>query len=273
MKKILIVIGAMLIVGALSVFISLGLTKKKAALQVTSTPKASVFINDSQVGTTPYESDQVKPGEINLRLVPEGTGLNTWERKLTLNPNTKLVVSKNFDPDPDKEESQVLYFEKTASKDKAGLMLTSIPDGVSVTVDGQMRGFAPVNLEDISAGDRKIFLSHPAFRSREILARAISGYRLVAEIKLAKDENVASSSATEESNPTETVSKPYVVIKETPTGWLRVRVEPSTSASEAARLNPGEKFSLVEKKQGWYKVKYESGKEGWISSQYADIFE
>jgi len=69
------------------------------------------------------------------------------------------------------------------------------------------------------------------------------------------------------------MAKPYVLIKETPTGWLRVRMEPSTTATEAAKVNPGEKYPLLEEKGGWYKIRYSGDKEGWISAQYATKFE
>jgi N-acetylmuramoyl-L-alanine amidase len=60
-----------------------------------------------------------------------------------------------------------------------------------------------------------------------------------------------------------------VVIKNTPTGWLRVRMEPSLSATEAAKVKPGEKYTLLDEKNGWYKISYKEGEEGWISGRYA----
>ncbi len=48
-----------------------------------------------------------------------------------------------------------------------------------------------------------------------------------------------------------------------------MRKEPSTSAQELAKVNPGEEYPLLEEKSGWYKIEYEIGKEGWISATYA----
>lgn len=74
-----------------------------------------------------------------------------------------------------------------------------------------------------------------------------------------------------------TLPKPYVTIKDTPTGFLRVRSEPSTQATELTRVDPGESFSLVDERvvsgSVWYQIIYQTGKEGWISGQYATKFE
>ncbi len=75
-----------------------------------------------------------------------------------------------------------------------------------------------------------------------------------------------------ESDKTATVEKPYIEILDTPTGFLRVRSEPSTTASESGRVNPKEKYPLLDEKSGWYKIKLSTG-EGWISGRYAQKFE
>jgi len=273
-KKLVILAVVVLLLGLVAFAIwGGGLGGKKAAIQITTTPTAKVFLDDKEVGMTPFETESIKPGDIDLKLVPEDSSLTTWEKRLTINSNTRLIVEKQFNADIEKEESQILYLEKTNEKAKAGLTLVSIPDGVSVTVDGQMRGFAPVKLDDITAGDRKIVVSHPGYKSKEILTRALEGYRLVVEVKLAKEEMSTTDSQQEtEDQPSEQSgsSGDYVVISDTPTGWLRVRMEPSTVASEAAKVNPGDRFLLLDEQSGWYQIEYEQDQEGWISATYAE---
>ena len=62
-------------------------------------------------------------------------------------------------------------------------------------------------------------------------------------------------------------------ILSTPTGWLRVRFEPSLEASEAAKVDTGKTFAYFEEQSGWYQIEYEKGKKGWISAQYANPVE
>jgi uncharacterized protein YgiM (DUF1202 family) len=47
-------------------------------------------------------------------------------------------------------------------------------------------------------------------------------------------------------------------------------MEPSTAASEAAKVNPGDRFLLLDEQSGWYQIEYEQDQEGWISSTYAE---
>ncbi|MFC1647057.1 PEGA domain-containing protein [Patescibacteria group bacterium] len=73
--------------------------------------------------------------------------------------------------------------------------------------------------------------------------------------------------------PTETKDlpdpdKPFVIIKDTPIGYLRVRESSTTSSEEIGRVNPGEKYTILDSQNGWYKIKYEEETIGWISGNY-----
>ena len=60
-----------------------------------------------------------------------------------------------------------------------------------------------------------------------------------------------------------------IQILATPTGILNVRSGPGLSYSVIAKINPGEKYQLLDERPEWYNIKLSSGKTGWISSQYA----
>ena len=240
---------------------------KKGALEIDAIPGAVVYINGEKMGQTPYQDESVFPGDLDLRLEPQGiVGAIAWERRLTITPNTRVVIRKQFAASSDEEFSQILYWEKTGAKKKAGLVLTSVPGGVSVSVDDQMRGFAPVNLEDIGSGEHKLVLTHPGYKSEEILVRTLTDYRLVVEVKLAASGEIARE-VEEEAQVEEAVVK--ILIKDTPTGWLRVRDKASTAGGEVGRVEPGEEYELLDEDNGWYKIEYEQGEQGWISGQYA----
>jgi uncharacterized protein YgiM (DUF1202 family) len=72
------------------------------------------------------------------------------------------------------------------------------------------------------------------------------------------------------------MERPYVEIKDTPTGWLNMRSEPSTAGGDETiikKINPGDKYPFIEANEaGWYKIEYEEGKEGWISGKYAELY-
>jgi len=61
---------------------------------------------------------------------------------------------------------------------------------------------------------------------------------------------------------------PYlVVVRKTPTGFLRVRETPG--GIEIARVNPGDKLPFVDENDGWYQIELESGEMGWVSKSYS----
>jgi hypothetical protein len=60
-----------------------------------------------------------------------------------------------------------------------------------------------------------------------------------------------------------------LTITNTPTGWLRVRQNPS--GKEIGRVLPGETYRLLSEENGWYEIEVSEGAAGWISGQYASV--
>lgn len=86
-----------------------------------------------------------------------------------------------------------------------------------------------------------------------------------ARATLATLKGVAGQVAAAQSSPQPT---PQVEILATPTGTLNVRSDASISSSIITKVNPGDKYPLLEESPGWFKIKLANA-EGWISSQYA----
>lgn len=261
-----------------------------AGLQVKSVPQSTVFLDDKNLGQTPLEELNLKPGEFSLKLVPQTlTGnLSPWETRIKLAGNTQAIVSWEFGETTSSSSGEIMTLEKITDKKSASLTVISSPDSSLVKVDGEPRGFTPLNLDKLEEEDRRITLSAPGFKEKSIEVKLLKSFKLILNVKLAEETTTEKEKISPATTPTTTptpgasgkatptpvkLEKPYVTIKETPTGWLRVRMEPSTVATEAARVNPGESYPLLEEKAGWYKIRYAAGKEGWISGQYAEKFE
>ena len=271
MKRLLFVITIVLLIGGIALLVRSLLLKQKqtAGLQVISEPRATVFLEGKHLGQTPLEDKELEPGEFLIKLVPELESFNSWEQKIKLNPGILTVVKHEFAEDEEYESSEVLTLESLANKKLISLAIISSPDGALVKVNGATRGFAPISLEDVVEGSQLVSLSLPGYLEKEIKAKIILGRKLIINAKLAKEKI-----ETEEASPSaEEKESPYVEIGETPTGWLRVRLEPTTTATEAARVKPGEKYPFLGEEKGWYKIRYDEEKEGWISGQYASKHE
>ncbi len=247
------------------------LNKQESAVKLVSFPPAQVYINGTDAGTTPYENDNLPAGLTTFKLVPDD-GSQIWQRELDLTPNAQTIVNWNFDLEKAQQFGSILYLEKISYRDRADLVVSCQPKSCSITINGQLRGQAPVNIEDIEAGEHTITVSQPGYQSQEVTARTVSGYRLMVEMELATregDEEIIEEPAPAPPRP----EQPKVIILQTPTGWLRVRDGPSTGGEEVARVDPDQEFVLLDEQSGWYKIEYEEGEEGWISAQYAEKLE
>ncbi len=266
------------------------------ALSISTTSQAAVFIDGIQVGsTTSFFSDKIEAKEHLIKLVPEEKDKEfvPWEGKVNIFPNVLTVINHAFGPTEAESAGEIFWLEKIPAKDKSSLAIVSLPDQAVVKVDGEPKGFTPLLLEDLTPRSYQITVVSSGYEERSISAKTVGGFKLIINVHLAqKAEGIqeateaarvilsptSSPKITPSQNttpkPTFSLEKPYVVIKETPTGWLRVRTEPSTSATEAAKVRPGETYPyLNEEKNGWYKIEYEEKKEGWVSGVYVELVE
>jgi len=295
-------------IAATLVLILLGLIVKNklfggpeaGAISVSVNSKSSVFIDNVRVGTSPYTNEKIVSGEHLVKVVPEdaATGLASWEGEVNVMPNVLTIINRNLGQTESVSSGEVFWLEKISSKDKAGLTVVSVPDQAVVKMDGEPKGFAPVSIEDLNPGTYQVVVASTGYEERTIpSAKAVAGYKLIINVQLAKkiegiqEATESGERAEVELTPTTKVTpkltpspkvtskpslippeKPYVKIKETSTGWLRVREEPSASATELAKVDPGEMFPyLNEQKNGWLKIEYEKDKEGWVSGSYVEL--
>lgn len=253
--------------------------KKLAGLNIDSLPEASIFLNGEYQGLTPFKKEELKPGEYLLKLVPRQGDYSSWEKQIKLTSGTATAVSYRFAENEEEVSSQILNLEPIADKKKASLGVSSIPDGAIIKINGETKGFSPLSLEDILEGEHTLLLSAPSFEEKQIKVRLVAGHKLLLNVQLAKEEEEEEASPSAEiageATRSAEIARPYVEIKETPTGWLRVRSEPTTAKdNEVTKVDPGEQFKLLdESENGWYQIEYEPGKKGWISGQYAEKFE
>lgn len=274
---------------------------KTGALQINSTPQAKVFIDGAEKGVTPYLDDMIYTGEHLVKLEPSSpeAGVVGWEGKVTVYPGVLTAIKRQLGTSEALSSGEIVWLEKISAGDKAMISVVSTPDQATVRVDGEPKGFSPLIIENLPAGSHELALFSTGYEEKKIPAKTVSGYKLIVNVNLAQkpetaglqlaakgEENGASaspkpsptptpkSSATPKpsTTPVPTPEKPYVVIKETPTGWLRVRSQPSQTAEELTKVYPGNSFPyLNEEKYGWYKIEYEEGKEGWVSGTYSTL--
>ena len=254
-----------------------------SGLKIQSTPEASVYLDDKLIGKTPYDGRHPS-GNYILKLVADESG-GSWQDKIVLTPQTLVYVKKDIGTSELTSSGDVVSMENIG-KEETEISVTSTPDASIVSIDGMEKGISPVNVP-VLEGEHDIVVNSTGFIGRTIKMKAVKGFRvnISTQLALSPDSPQAqpepTTGETSISQPTGTTSgsapdepaKPYVIIKDTPTDFLRVRFDASIAASEVARLNPGDKVPFLEEKSGWFKVNYGESKEGWISSRYAEKVE
>lgn len=271
MKKVLIiiipVIIAALVLGAFIFFI--GGNSGKGALQVTATPTANVYLNNQLIGQTPLckcdPKDMLSVGQYTIRLVPQQSGFTAFEEKISITKSVLTVVDRSFGGSGTSAGS-VITLTPLSDKEKTELLIVSIPEKADVFLDNSKSGVTPLLMTDVTDSDHEIRLSKEGYLEKSVRIRTVKGYKLSSTIYLGV--NTQPTIALPSPSATPAAAKADVTILSTPTGFLRVRESPSLTAREIFRVNPGEKYELLEEQEDWYRIKLTDGS-GWISSQYA----
>jgi len=294
-KKGLIIAGSAIAIAALIFFLIFNKTffaPSKAALQISSTPNTRVFLNDTEVGITPFFDNSLNAEEYSVKLVPqdESANLIPWEGKVTLTANIVTSINYELGENQEKMSGKIITLERVGDLKSSSLSIVSQPE-VLVKVNGESKDYTPILLENLEPKEYQITLNSPGFVEKEISAQTIAGYKLILSVKLARKDLEGISEATasgEEENqeesqeedqeeeakstPSNDLEKPYVKILSTDTGWLRVRSGPGISFEEIAKVKPEETYPYLEEENGWYKIEVEN-EEGWISGTYAELIE
>lgn len=242
-----------------------------AGLKIDSDPPALVYINNQSEGMTPFNKT-FPPGEISLRLIPQSNSpLPEFRTQLPLTAKTFSYVSRRFSSTGSSGVS--LYFQPSTASETSVQVISSVPESVFVSFDGQSQGSSPLTISPVLPGDHQLLLTSVGFQSRNLLIRVLEGHRLIAQSQL---EPIALPSpappvSPPESSPSATSSASRVTILSTPTGYLRVRSGPSSVSAEIGKIYPGQIFPLISTSSGWVQLdlgKTASPSSGWVSSGY-----
>lgn len=228
---------------------------KPAALQITSTPEASVFLDGKHLGKTPFFSDQLKEGEHEVKITTDSA---SFISKINLQKSTLTVINRQLAENFLSQSGEIL----TLNAGKNGLFVISSPNEATVIVDGKLVGKSPILIEDIEDGEHKVAVSALLYITREFTVKTTAKYQLLAEVTLASQ--IAKEAINKGTLEPKTIK---VEITKTPQGFLRVRQDPITAALEIGRVKPGEEYEVLQEIKDWIKIVFE-GKQGWISTEY-----
>lgn len=268
-STVLYLIGLVLI--GFSVLVLIGFFKEQeAGLLIETEPQSTVYINNIEVGTTPYETTR-KAGEASIKIKPVNIGeikLDAYETNVNLVPGVKTIIKRAFMQKDEDVSGAIVSFEKIGS-DRSYVTVVSIPDNSRIIVDGKNYGFTPLRVS-LDAGDHDLVVSKDGYLEKKLPIKIYKGFKLTASIKLAQisieDSDIKPSTQEKE-------SLGQIRINKTDVGFLRARSGANIGFPEVGRVKPDEVYDILEEGEhaSWYKIKIVSTTnevEGWVSSEF-----
>ena len=280
MKKVLLFLSPLLIAIIVFIVITYFLDKNsgKGALEVTSKPQSNIFLNGKLVGKTPFcmgsekcaVQDRLNVGEYSIKLIPLSGNYNEYDAKIPINKSTVTFVERNFQNGASSSGS-IITLSPVSDKKDAQILIVSFPDKADIFLDNSRVDITPKLIENVTESEHDLLVSKNGYFNKLLKIKATLGYKLTSLIFLGINPDFSTPSSTPSATPTPTTlpAPQKVIILNTPTGFLRVRMEASIASAEIDRVHPAEVYELLDEKDGWFKIKLKDGKTGWVSIAYA----
>ncbi len=231
-------------------------SSKPAALQVSSIPEASVFLDGKHLGKTPFYSDQLQSGTHTIKITASEA---SYVQKINLYPQALTVINRELNDNFMAQSGEILWLENG----KNDIFITSTPQDADITLDGKFKGKTPLIISDATSGEHKVTITKTGYIEREFSIKSSNKYQLVADVTLASEIAKDIKNINQDQTPQ---AKKLEILK-TPQGYLKVRKEPSLDSTEVGRVNSGDQLEIIQETEDWVKISFE-GKLGWISEKY-----
>jgi hypothetical protein len=254
-------------------------------LSITSEPaNASVFIDNTEVGKTPFSSGTLTSGDYDLRI--ESPGFEGQFARINVKNGYNLNISVKLFPIP--VPTKVSAYEgNTDLYDLShnNTLVTADPNNWSKAVVywNTTRG---INLAELGVNKEAIFDYFIDYKGSlyDNNGTSITISQASSAIQQAKKGGYLGKTSDGQglSEPAKQtlealnqsglgVGAKTAKIKETGTGWLRVRDVAGLNGVEVARVDVGGSYAVLEEQDEWVKVRVSDSVSGWVSKTYVEI--
>ena len=290
MHRLLKLVVILLVASVISACSNPLAARPKAGLQVmTNDVPSSIFLNDSYIEKTPFIEKELQAGEYTLKIAPDDPNLVPYETRVMLRSGLLTVVTWKPGVSPETSGGVIYEMEPLKTKGQAEVSFITIPDGAIISFDGGEKEFTPLTIPSVSAGHHEFEISLPSYETQKHTINVVDGYRMIVNIKLAKQVSVDTSSPPETSLPATQSASASIsgtlqnedkskTITITSTNYfeggkevLKVRDAASIGGRELGVAPVGTSYPyLGETIANWYKIDF-NGQEGWVNSQYSRL--
>ncbi|MBW6441334.1 PEGA domain-containing protein [Patescibacteria group bacterium] len=259
-------------------------------VRIVSEPSgATVFIDGSDIGTTPFSSGAITSGEYDLAI--SFPGYRTERSRISIQKGYTLNISAKLFPIPvtpsvDVFEGSENLYNVTIDNPRItsdtrdwvkGLIYWNITEGINIDNVGLNREkvfdyFIDYlgNIYDMNGNP--VVAEDDFERLRDLGRGAYLGTPSTGEGITTEARQALETLSNLGVEPVK-ISSSTAKIKPTPLGWLRVRQTPSLNGTELTRVNSGNTYNVLDEQEGWVKIKVSETIEGWVSSTYVELSE
>lgn len=151
------------------------------SIMISSSPSASISINDTTLGITTYQDPHIKSGEYNLKLsTPNSSSIpdKVWETKFKVDSGSQVVINYEFNKSSNLGSGEILTVEKGN-----GLVVLSDPDQAQIKIDDKDVSSTPQEIT-INQGIHTINISKEGYLTRELKVKISNGSKLITKVIL-----------------------------------------------------------------------------------------
>lgn len=262
---LLLLLAVLLGIFAVIIVIIIG-NNRKSKLVFESNIEALVFVDGVQIGVTPVEYEtnlrQVSYEMKSQNLSSSATTPPPHADTLSLTPRTKTIVRHNFGDDIGSSSSQMMQLIPFRPFGRR-ILVTSDPTNSSVFNQGIFLGSTPL-LFEAKSDEYELEVRSAGFANQTARLSPQVGFDLLVHLNLSIQNT--------EVLPQE---KKYVLVKNNPLGYVRVRTSPSPYSDEIARVESGKEYELLglTDEDRWTQIKLNDAQSGWILSTALEVLE
>lgn len=235
----------------------------RAAIEVTTSDTAKVYLNGVYKGMTPVTIEDATPGKQFLKLIPGNTDLLPYETPLSLAPQVKTIVRHKFSNKSYLSSTEIISFEKTV-KSEASVTIVTKPADSTISFDGNIQKNSPLTINS-TLGVHTVLIKDTNFETKSIDIETQPRYDLTLYVELASTSSLPSVVLPEQKNDT------YVVIKNAPSRKAPVYESPNIYSQQLGQIASGKIVEVLDRdeKNQWIKIFSLDTTSGWIQQKYS----
>ena len=163
---------------------------KPASLSITSkVGECTVYIDGKNVGTTPYENDNLSTTkhDIKLERVTETPEFyTTFERAIDIEEGTQVIINWELGPSDEFSSGEIYFFKERLDSTESNSSVSIIPHPNSAIVyfDGAIQEEAPIIVTGVKESRHQIKAEQEGYLSAEYEVQTMTGYDLFVEFRL-----------------------------------------------------------------------------------------